>query len=174
MHLGFLLSDRVEVHYFQFHRDERTWKWPVGEPSEADTGIIVSGLPTSVNNDPVEVSLSMSLSASVAEIDVQEAAPNCAFHMAISIVEPDVMWLRSPVQLQKLTQVLRQTLTAIRTKVPRCTDIHIFYAGPTGGAIVLGQTINPRMNPPVRLYEYSQQTTPLYQHALTLTQALSL
>ena len=39
-HLGFLLSDRVEVNYFQFHRDERTWKWPTGEQAEADTGTI--------------------------------------------------------------------------------------------------------------------------------------
>jgi hypothetical protein len=174
VHLGFLLSDRVEVNYFQFHRDERTWKWPTGEPAEVDTGIIVSGLPTSVNNDPVEVSLSIGLSAPVAEIDVQEAVPNSALHMAISVAEPDVMWLRSPIQLQKLTQVLRQTLTAIRTKVPRCTGIHVFYAGPTGGAIVLGQTVNPRMNPPVHLYQYSQQTSPRYQRALTLTETLSL
>jgi hypothetical protein len=162
VHLGFLLSDRVEVHYFQFHRDERTWKWPTGESVEADTDMIFSGLPASVNNDPVDVSLSIGLSAPVAAIDVQEAAPHCAVRMAISVAAPDVLWLRAPVQLQKLTQVLRQTLTAIRTKVPRCTGIHIFYAGPTGGALVLGQTINPRMNPPVHLYEYSHQRTPRY------------
>jgi hypothetical protein len=84
------------------------------------------------------------------------------------------MWLRSPSQLQELTKVLRQTLAAIRAKVPRCKAIHVFYAGPTGGAIVLGQIINPRMNPPVHLYQYSQQTSPRYQHALTLTEALSL
>lgn len=174
VHLGFLLSDRVEVQYFQFDRDEKTWKWPKGKRAKARTEIIISGLPESVTSDPVEVSLAISLSASVAEVDVHAAAPNCASHIAISVEEPDVMWLRSPKQLQKLTQVLRRALTAIRTKVPRCTGIHIFYAGPTGAAIILGQTINPRMNPPVYLYQYSQQASPRYRHALTLTESLSL
>ena len=78
------------------------------------------------------------------------------------------------IELQELTKVLRRILAVIRDKVPRCTGIHIFYAGPTGGAIILGQTINPRMNPPVHLYQYSQQTSPRYQHALTLTETLNL
>jgi hypothetical protein len=174
VHLGFLLSDRVEVNCFQFDRDERTWKWPTGRRARADMNIMFSGLPRSVINEPMEVSLSISLSASVAEFDVQEAAPHSASHMAISVAEPDVMWLRSPKQLQKLTEVLCRTLATIRAKIPRCTGIHVFYAGPTGGAIVLGQTINPRMNPPVHLYQYSQQTLPHYRQALTLTETLSL
>ena len=174
VHLGFLLSDRVEVNYFQFDRDEKTWKWPKGKRAKADMEILISGLPESLINDPVEVSLSIGLSSSVAEVDVQEAAPNCVSHIAISVEEPDVMWLRSPEQLQNLTQVLRRALAAIRTKVPRCMGIHIFYAGPTSGAVILGQTINPRMNPPVHLYQYSQQISPRYRHALTLTESLSL
>ena len=87
---------------------------------------------------------------------------------------PDVMWLRSPVQLQELARQLRRILTAIRTKIPHCTGIHVLYAGPTGGAIVLGQVINPRMNPPVHLYQYSRQTVPRYQRALTLTESLGI
>lgn len=174
VHLGFLLSDRVEVHYFQFDRDEKTWKWPTGKRVKADMNIIVSGLPESVINSPMAVSLSISFSAPVADVDVQEAAPNCALNIAISVENPDVMWLRSQNQLKKFTQILRHTLTLIRSKVPRCTGIHVFYAGPTGGAIVLGQAINPRMNPPVHLYQYSQQTSPRYRLALILTEALSL
>ena len=174
VHLGFLLSDRVEVHYFQFDRDKRTWKWPTGRQVKADTNILVSGLPESVINEPVAVSLSIGLSAPVGEMDIQEAAPNCAVHIAVAVSEPEVMWLRAPKQLQELTKILRRILTAIRAKVPRCMCIHVFYAGPTAGAIVLGQMINPRMNPPVYLYQYSQQTSPRYQHALTLTEALGL
>jgi len=41
-------------------------------------------------------------------------------------------------------------------------------AGPTGGTIALGQTINPRMNPEIALYEYKQQKTPKYEHVLSL------
>ena len=173
-HLGFLLSDRVDVSYFQFDRDEKTWKWPTGKRARADMKVTVSGLPVTATNAPVEASLTIGLSASIAEIDVEEAAPNCSARICITVSEPDVMWLRSPQQLQELRQALRRTLAAIRAKLPRCAGIHVFYAGPTGGAIILGQTINPRMNPPVHLYQYSQQTSPRYQYALTLTEQLSL
>ena len=84
------------------------------------------------------------------------------------------MWLRSPKQLQELTRAVRNVLAAIRVAGLVAAGLHLFYSGPTGGAIVLGQTINPRMNPPVHLYEYSQQTSPRYQLALTLMGELAL
>jgi hypothetical protein len=46
--------------------------------------------------------------------------------------------------------------------------LHLFYAGPPPGAIVIGQEINPRMNPPIALYEYSRLSTPRYRLVLTL------
>jgi hypothetical protein len=61
----------------------------------------------------------------------------------------------------------------VRERVPRCERIHLFYAGPTGGAIILGQQVNPRMNPPVELYEYSRQWDPRYRRALTLQEERS-
>jgi hypothetical protein len=39
---------------------------------------------------------------------------------------------------------------------------------PPGAAVVFGQQINPRMNPPVELYQYSRQSAPRYRHALSL------
>ena len=62
----------------------------------------------------------------------------------------------------------REVLRAIRDQMPNCQRIHLFYAGPTGGAVTIGQQINPRMNPPVDTYEYSRQWKPQYRYALTL------
>jgi len=42
---------------------------------------------------------------------------------------------------------------------------------PTPVAIALGQAVNPRMDPPVALYEYSRQRSPRYRYALTLEEA---
>jgi hypothetical protein len=52
--------------------------------------------------------------------------------------------------------------------MPGCQRIHLFYAGPTGGAVTIGQQVNPRMNPPVETYEFSRQWAPRYHRALTL------
>ena len=84
------------------------------------------------------------------------------------MADPDVLWLRSPEQLVALSRHFQAILKRLRERVPRCRLIHLFYAGPTGGAIVLGQAVNPRMNPPVALYEYSRQRAPRYEHVVTL------
>jgi len=168
VHLGFLLSDRVEVRYFQFDRDRRSWRWTEIEPVEADCNIQVSGLPKQVIEDEAEVLIRVSLSATIAKRDTDDVVLNASVEIDIFVDDTDVMWLKSPNQLIRLGQVFRQVLTVIRNKVPECPRIHLFYAGPTGGCVVIGQQINPRMNPPVEVYEYSQQRIPRYQRALTL------
>jgi hypothetical protein len=57
----------------------------------------------------------------------------------------------------------------LNRRVPSCRRIHLFYAGPIGGAITLGQAINPRMNPVVDLYEFDRRKTPRYERVLTLS-----
>lgn len=121
----------------------------------------------------LEVSIAVSLSAKIADIDVRQTAPDAKKAIEIFIDNPDVMWLQSPVQLYKLGQIFRNVLAAIDSKIPRCSRIHLFYSGPTGGCVVIGQQINPRMNPPVELYQYSRQSNARNQHALTLTEDLS-
>jgi hypothetical protein len=83
--------------------------------------------------------------------------------------EPSVLWLRRPEQLAELGGHFHAALARLRDLAPGCRRIHLFYAGPTGGAITLGQAVNPRMNHPVALYEYSRQESPRYQHAVTLS-----
>jgi hypothetical protein len=167
IHLGFVLSDRLEVRCFQFDRDRVSWHWP-SDDVEGDTNIAVTGLPEESIEAPIEVIVRISLSAVVSATATREAAASAQIEIDLSVSDPDVMWLRSPHQLTALGQSFRKVLTAIRNKIPNCSRIHLFYAGPTGGAIVVGQQINPRMNPPVALYEYSRQTMPQHRYALTL------
>lgn len=55
IHLGFVLSDRVQVCCFQYQRDQRTWRWPELSPDQFDTNITVTGLPHQIIEDVVEV-----------------------------------------------------------------------------------------------------------------------
>jgi hypothetical protein len=79
------------------------------------------------------------------------------------------MWLKSEDQLLALGKQFRSVLAVIESRVPNCSRIHLFYAGPTGGAIIIGQQINPRTNPKIELYQYSRQTSPQHRHVLTLS-----
>lgn len=167
IHLGFVLTDRLEVRYFQFDRDQRIWRWPVLD-GPVDTTINVEGIPAEHIDGPYDAIIRISLSDTISKAATLLVTGHTPVQIDISVESPDVMWLKSPEQLFSLGRTFRQVLASIRSKVPNCTRIHLFYAGPTSGAIIVGQQINPRMNPPIELYEYSRHSSPQHRHALTL------
>ena len=120
-----------------------TWRWPADD-GDVDTAISVTGLPASKLDDKCEAVIRISLSATISLDDVRKAAGHHPVEIELAVPCPDVMWLRSPKQLAQLGQRFRAILAGLRSQVPNCTRIHLFYAGPTGGAITVGQQINPR------------------------------
>lgn len=167
IHLGYVLSDRVEVVPFQYDRDRRTWCWAPAV-STPDLRFEVRGLPAHQITDPIDVAIRVSLSARIVPEEIAATIGQLPVEVDLGVLDPDVMWLKHPDQLVEFAKVFRGVLQAIRDRVPNARQIHLFYAGPTGGAIVAGQAINPRMNPPMLLYEHHRQRDPRYEHALTL------
>lgn len=164
--LGYLLSDRVEVRAFQFDRERATWVWdPTCEAG--DTDFHLSGVPTERMNAVEDVVVRVALSGRIAPEDTElpESSP---VQIDLTVENPNVMWLCHPDQLRALSRTFRDILQAVRENVPSCRRIHLFYYGPAPGAVVVGQAINPRMNPPVALYEYDHRGTPRYRHVLSL------
>jgi hypothetical protein len=166
-HLGFLLTDSVGVDYFKFHVDTRSWSWP-SDPKKVDTNFQIDGLPEDVNKDECEVAIRISISAKVWESEVEESVPEIPIQLHIYVDKPSITWIRSVQQVKVFASVFREVLTEIRDKLPNCRGIHLFFAGPAPIVLAAGQQVNPRMNPPVHLYEYSRQTSPRYKYALTL------
>jgi hypothetical protein len=167
IHLGYVLSDRVEVIPFQYDRDRRTWCWDAAVTTP-DLTFEARGLPDQKITDPIDVAIRVSLSARIAPEDTAATIGQLPVEVDIGVRDPNVMWLKHPNQLLEFAKEFRGVLQAIRDRVPNARRIHLFYAGPSGGAIVAGQAINPRMNPPVLLYEYHRQKDPRYEHTLTL------
>ncbi len=148
-------------------RDRKTWCWDDSQTSY-DIDFRVNGLPAKLVQGSVEAVICVSLSARIARVDTVAAAGDCPIHVDIRVPQPDVMWLRSVEQLTALRRSLRGALRDLNRLVPECSRIHLFFAGPTGGAIVAGQAINPRMTPEVCLYEYDRKMEPRYQPAFCL------
>lgn len=166
IHLGFVLSTRVEVACYQHDRVRKTWRWP-DDAAGADTEIIVRGAPGKKTSKSGDAVIRVSLSAKVAPEETRPVVTG-AVEIDLSVKNPDVMWLRSPAQLDAVGTAFREALRSIRDNMPGCQRIQLFCAVPPGASVVIGQQINPRMNPPVELYEYSRQWEPRYRHALTL------
>lgn len=167
IHLGFLLSDRVAVECRQFDRVRKTWRWSdLDDEGDADE-LETSGLPCeSVNAEDVVIRVSLSAPVTPQQTDL--VVPDTPVKIDLTVPDPDVMWLRSPAQLAGLQTEFGRVLKALRRYATRCKRIHLFYAGPAGGAVVLGQAVNPRMDPEIITYEYSRQQSPLYRTAIVL------
>jgi len=167
IHLGYLFSDRVEVSPFQYDRERNSWVWDQSRKDD-DAQFKVEGLPKDSLDNEVEVIIRVSLSTRIPPRDTMLVAGDCPVQVDLRVENPDVMWLSNPEQLKELQKLFRGTLKELNQVAPQCRRIHLFYAGPTGGAIVLGQAANPRMNPEIALYEYNRQKNPKYEHVLIL------
>lgn len=165
-HLGFLFSDRIEVRAFQFDRDRSEWGWPTNDDETVE--ISTTGIPVATFPSACEVTLRISLSARVSESDAKAGAPSAEHHVEIAVPDPSKTWLNSGARLRAATRQIHTTLEALRDRFPACSKLHVFAAVPTPVAIALGQAVNPRMDPPIALYEYSRQRSPRYRFALTL------
>lgn len=167
IHLGFLLSDRCRVALFQFHRDRGTWKWP--ENIQSTQSLMDPIWSEQKTKSQGAVVIRVSLSAHVSDEQVQTFVADCIADVHLKVTNPNVHWLMSLEQLDGLNEKFRLILSDINNRFGgRCTEIHLFYAGPTAGAINLGRAINPRMNPPVHLYEYDRSSQSPYTATLTL------
>ena len=167
IHLGYLFSDRVEVSPFQYDRERNSWVWDQSM-KDYDMQFRVEGLPKDSFDNKTDVIIRVSLSARIPPRDTIIVAGDCPVQVDLRVENPDVMWLSHPDQLKALQKLFRGTLKELNRVAPQCRRIHLFYAGPTGGAIVLGQAVNPRMNPEIALYEYNRHKTPKYGHVLSL------
>jgi hypothetical protein len=168
IHLGFLLSDRVEVEAFQYDRERNSWRWDDGLAQDADLEIGTRGVPDDAIAEPGDVVVRVSLSDIIRPRDTRVHVPTPLAEIDITVADPDRMWLRSREQLVRLGREFRRVLKLIGQRCPEVSRIHLFVCAPTPACIELGRAINPRMTPPVELYEFDWQKSPRYEHVLTL------
>lgn len=150
---GYLLTNRVNVRAFQYHRDDATWAWPK-DPKQ----------PTSPTF--METAGSLSPSAQVlflfeltAPIDASPLSAKVGGERAIyrcSVSDPSTGWLKSKAQLDELAGKAREMFEQASIKYPQSTLWHLLYAGPAPGAVAVGQQLNPTMTPLVQLYEFQR------------------
>ena len=169
VHLGYLLTDIVPVRLFQYDRFERTWKWPVSDGSSTGSEVVeVRGMPPGVLTDVEHVVVRVSLSARVSPDQTREFSTGDCAEIDVGVASPSRRWLVSEAQLDDLRELFHRLFDDIVSRMPRCRSIDLFYAGPAPGAVALGQAINPRMVPPIRLFQFDRNASPVYSPVLTL------
>jgi hypothetical protein len=153
LYTGYLLTNRVNVRAFQYHREDASWEWPRtvrpgSSPKCLETVEAVSQCP--------DIFFLFGLTAPIdassarAKVEGEQAVYEC------SVPDPSTAWLRSKPQLDDLARKSREMFEQASIKYPHSRRWHIIYAGPAPGAIVVGQQLNPTMVPDIQCYEFQR------------------
>jgi hypothetical protein len=163
VYTGYLLTNRLNVRGFQYHRDQATWIWPKN----------LEGLPMPAVAEPVgsisasaELFFLFELSAPIDASEVMESTGKDQAVYRCSVSDLSTNWLKSKAQLDELARKAREMFEAAAIRNPTSPRWHIFYAGPAPGGLVVGQQLNPTMIPEVQLYEFQR---PRHIPSITIT-----
>jgi hypothetical protein len=161
--LGYLLTNRLCVRSFQYHRDAHSWQWPKDNGTGASVSIRKTGTNEHLASDVV---FAFSLSAGIRENDILKAVGENTILYHIEVERPSTSWLQTNRQLIDLGNKARDLFETALADHPDASRWHLFYAGPAPGAVTIGQQLNPTMIPQISLYEYQH---PAHHNFLTIT-----
>ncbi|TKJ25371.1 MAG: hypothetical protein CEE42_07825 [Promethearchaeota archaeon Loki_b31] len=163
--LGYLIHDTFTADIYQYHREEDTWKWESlhGIKKEQDFYLIERFDNNDLNIQ--EIALSFSISGIVNDDDIFEVVGNAIKIIKIKVNEPNRTWLKYKEQIINFQKKYIQLIDAIVQQYKNLKKIHLFYAGPTPIAFIIGSSINPTIHPPFILYNYYAKDTPKYTKA---------
>jgi len=168
IYLGYLLTSRVKIKYTHYNRDLQTWKWFEDIKQVKLQEIKVYGMPDDINQNLNEIIVKISLTAKILDDQIGGLGFNLENKIEIAVNNPSEDWLKLESQIADLSRSFRDILTNLRKNAPNLSKIHLFYAGPTAGAIAIGRQINLKMGPIVQLYEFNRNRRPNYQKSILI------
>lgn len=166
IHLGYLIHDTFATDIYQFHREENTWKWKFINEIEQDFFLIET--PDVEDLNIQEIALSISISGTVNDDAIFDSVGNSVKVIRINVNEPDRTWLKYKEQLIDFQKKFINLIDQIVQQYKNLKEIHLFYAGPTPIAFIIGSSINPTMHPQFHLYNYTVKDTPKYSKAFEI------
>jgi len=163
IYAGYLLTNRLNVRGFQYHRDHATWTWPKNPQALTMPRVeesVQSALPSA------ELFFLFELTAPIDASELLKATGGDLAVYKCSVPDLSTGWLKSKAQLDELARKAREMFEAASICYPRSPRWHILYAGPAPGGVVVGQQLNPTMIPKVQLYEFQR---PRHIPSITIT-----
>lgn len=147
---GHVVTARRHVRLFDFH--ERDWAWP-GTP-QGFPRLQQNGLPKRPVKGPGVAMIRMAVSYPITRADTDPLGLDARLQIDLSLDAPARFVVKSEEQVLDYGRAFRATLDALRTAMPDCERVHLFYAGPMALAFHLGQQISENIHPPVTVWNF--------------------
>jgi len=162
IHLGYLIHDTFPTEIYQYHREENTWKWKTLDGSESKHEFFLIETSETKDSNIQEIALSISISGTVNDDDIFEIVGNSMKIIKINVNEPNRTWLKYKEQLIDFQNKFINLIDVLVQQHKNLKNIHLFFAGPTPIAFIIGCSLNPTIHPRFTLYNYSTKDTPKY------------
>jgi hypothetical protein len=163
---GHVVTDRQRVRLLDYHPDLGSWAWP-GTP-DAPPKLTLSGAPDGSIAEDGDAVIRLSVSYKVLKEQTDFLNLDAPLQLDISVAQPTRNIVRSEEQTREYGAAFRGALDRVRTWMPRCRRIHLFYAGPMALAFHLGQQISENIHPPVLAWNFARE----YSWAIDLAAAV--
>jgi len=168
IHLGYLIHNTNTFDTYQYHSDENTWKWKPLKDEDANQEFFHVESPKDKDTTNTEIVLSISITGMVNKDDIFKAVGEDLRIISISVDTPDRSWLKYKEELLEFQTKYTRLIDSIIQLYPALKRIHLFYAGPTPMAFIIGSYINPTIHPEFILYNYYKNDSPNYTKAIEI------
>ncbi len=159
IHLGTLLrSSPVET----FNSRVNTWLWDELPAEKKEIKFFQEEILSEKDDRVEEIALSISISGSVEDSSIFEATGKQLKIWKIAVEKQDRDWFHYKEQLVQFTELITHTFDSLKPQFRKLKAVHLFYAGPTPPALMIGYKLRASMHPKLALYNYSVKTTPAY------------
>jgi len=166
--LGYLIHNTNTFDIYQYHSDENTWKWKPLKDEDVNQEYFHVESPEDKDTSITEIALSISITGTVNEDDIFQAMGDDLKIITISVDNPDRTWLKFKEQLIEFQAKYTRLIDKIVQLYTNIKKIHLFYAGPTPMAFIIGSYINPTIHPQFILYKYFGKDILKYTKAFEL------
>lgn len=146
--LGTLLSDQLNVHVFQCHRETEKWAWP------EDNSSVDFLFHQTMDNSNSEIALVIDISAEIVDERITAVlGEECSvYHLTID--EPNRLLVKNKRIQDAFVRSFRTAMETIKNDNRGCNKVHLFPAMPQSLAIRAGMDFMPKADLPMLIYEH--------------------
>lgn len=168
IHLGYLIHDTFITEIYQFHREENSWKWKFFEENEINQEFYLIDIDKKEDLIIKKIALSISISGNIKDDDIYTTIGEKINIIKLRVQNPSRNWLKCKEQFIEFQRIFINLIDSLIIQYKNLQEIHLFYAGPTPIAFIIGSLINPNMHPKFILYNYHLKSIPKYTKALEI------
>jgi hypothetical protein len=172
IHLGSLFGQTADVSIFQYHRHDKSWRWPSAERTPLQMAPITA--PSADARSERDVLLRVAVSYSISGEDTRWIAGESNHVFDLGLAAPRLDAIRSSADLDAFARSFGELLDDVNRKLPNASMRHLVASVPVGVAFAMGMQVNPTVHFPIQTWKYLRARRQRYVRALCLGEFIDL